>query len=574
MPTKVRLVLSIFSILLFTELSAQQNVYFTGVGRALVTNDRLSDNTKLASRLKGSGGYTMFDLGINAKVNEIMRGGVILRVRNEFGGFFGDGASLEFRQLQMEGLIAKKVKYEIGDIYLKHTRYTLWNEDPLNNKFESSIFTGRRDIVNYENFFIGNAWRMQGINTKARLNFEKGIKSLDIRLYGGRSMQTNFINTPERYFYGGRLDLTQSKYLRIAGNLAGISDIPGTVKAAAVDYSNMVYTTDFDLTLENDNVKLMAEGEVGASHFELKRASDSSDTKFDDYFYDLGLKGTYKPLGLTLGASYRDVGFNFNSPMAQTRRIASPSNIALSNFGTLNDGSTPRPIGLYDMYTQEKYLYNQSISTTLMSYYVQYTMAEPYGRATPNRKGYTFTADLQMPSEILLANVEANFLSESVSEGDSITNEKRKFTLIKGGLKFNIHKLLNLKKAIAVNGGIRTESSNRGGINPVSLSSTTYDVGVDIEVIENLHLLGGGKFFSVSGNEIQSVRNSLNQITTYGPTLNFNQKQQVLSVGMRYDLSTGCYFSMNYNKINYNDELNSKNTYNWDQWFFVFGLKF
>ena len=57
MHNKVTLALLVSTILLVSELSAQ-NVYFTGVGRALISSDGLTDNTNTASQLKGSGGYT------------------------------------------------------------------------------------------------------------------------------------------------------------------------------------------------------------------------------------------------------------------------------------------------------------------------------------------------------------------------------------------------------------------------------------------------------------------------------------------------------------------------------------
>ena len=442
MTRKVTLTLSTFAIFLFGGLSAQ-NVYFTGLGRALVTNDRLSDDTDPASKLKASGGYTLFDLGIYAKPNEVLRGGVILRTKNEFGGFFSDGAYLQFRQMQLEGLIAKKVKYDLGDIYLTHTPYTLWNEETMFHKYEANTFSLRRDIVNYENFYVGNAWRMQGVNANSKINFTKGIQSIGIRGYAGRTRQTNFTTIPDRYFYGGRLDLTQSKYLRIAGNIAGISDIAGTVENTEVDYDNMVYTTDFALTLDNsDKFKFVLNGEAGASHFQLNRKSDSTNNVFDDYFYDFGFKTTYKPLLVTLGASYRDVGFNFNSPMAQSRRMASPSTITLSNFPTMNNGIGTRQLSLFDMYAQENNMYNPGISTTLMNYYVQYNMVEPYGKATPNRRGFTFSAAIQEPSKLFNASADISLLSEIASEGDSLTSEKRKFTLIQSGFVFNLKKLL------------------------------------------------------------------------------------------------------------------------------------
>ncbi len=575
MTKKVTLTLSLFSVLLLAKVSAQ-NVYFTGLGRALVTNERLLDKTQTASKLKASGGYTLFDLGIYAKPNEVLRGGVILRTRNEFGGFFSDGASLSFRQMQLEGLIAKKVKYDIGDIYLTHTPYTLYNTETINayNKFESGLFGVRRDIVNYENFFVDNAWRMQGVNAQTKINFTKGIQSIGIRAYGGRTRETDLVTIPDRYFYGGRLDLTQSSYFRIAGNLAAINDIAGTVKAADVEYNNVVATTDFSLTFDkSEKFKLALNGEAGSSHFELKRVSDSLNTSFDDYFYDAGIKATYKPWNFNLGGSYRNVGFNFNSPMAQTRRMSAPSNITLSTFELMNDGLTTRPISLFDPYVQERGLYNQSISTTLMNYYIQYDMVEPYGKATPNRKGFTFSADIKKPDELINASIDVNLLSEIVSEGDSVTNAKRQFTKINGGLVLNVNKLLKFEKTIALNAGVRTESSTRGGTNVVDLASSLLDVGADVEVLKSLHVLGGAKWFAVKGYEVQSGRNEMNQIISYAGT-SYNQANTIIAAGLKYDYDKVGYFSMQYHIVDFNDKNAATTNYKLNQLFFVFGLKF
>jgi hypothetical protein len=146
--------------------------------------------------------------------------------------------------------------------------------------------------------------------------------------------------------------------------------------------------------------------------------------------------------------------------------------------------------------------------------------------------------------------------------------------LIHGGFVFNLHKLLNFQKVISITSGMRTESSNRGGVNAVSLSSSLIDVGLDVEVLTDLHLVGGVKFFKVSGNEIQSGRNGLNQIITFGPGVNFNQTQSIIASGLRYDYGTGGYFSMHYHIVNFEDKLLPNTKYNLNQWFFVFGLKF
>ena len=418
---------------------------------------------------------------------------------------------------------------------------------------------------------------MQGVNASGKINFnKKAAEGLGIRAYGGRTRQTDFTAIPDRYFYGGKLDFIQSKFFRIGGNLAGISDIAGTVESADVNYDNMVYTTDFAFTLDkSEKFKFVLSGEAGASKFNLKRDIDSAKNSFEDFFYDAGVKATYKPWNLSVGASYRDVGYNFSSPMAQTRRVAGV--FALTNFPVFNDSTTLRPPTLADAYSQEPQsgtsFYNQSISTILMNYPVGYDIVEPYGKATPNRRGFTFTADIQTPNELIKAGIAANLLSEGVSEGDSVTAAKRKFTKIRGGFSFNLNKLIGFEKLIAINAGIRTEQSSRSGTNVVKMNNQVLDLGLDIEVLKDLHLLGGMKTQSAKGYEVYALRDELNQITAYVPvTGDFGQN--ILAGGIRYDYDKAGYFCMQYQTIEYVNKLTSGYKFNMNQLFFVFGLKF
>lgn len=572
MIKNIKIALTLLAVCSYMDLLAQETVYFSGVGRALFSDESLVDQSNNLSEKKASGGYTMFDLGIYAEPDEILRASVILRQRTEFGGFFDNGSSLEFRQMQLEGLINKRIKYEIGDIYLDHTKYTLWNEETVSNEFESDLFSIRRDIVNYENFIVDNQWRMQGFNTSAQLvKFEKGIESIGFRAYGGRTRPTDFETIPDRYFYGGKVDLKQSKSFRIGANLSGVSDIAGTVEAASVEYKNVVYTTDFEYTLEKgEKLKFGFLGEIGASKFSLSREADTTANEFSDYFYDLGAEAEYKPLGLTFGLSYRDVGFNFNSPMAQSRRIGAPTDIALSHFSLLNDEATARPYTLYDGFTQESNLYNQSISTTLMDYYMQYDIVEPYGDATPNRKGLTINAERGDDESVWKAKVEVDLLTEGVSEGDSLLKTKRSFTKIQGGLVFNINKLFDLEKAIVLTSGLRLETSTRG---TSTLSGSLIDLGLDVEVFKKFHLLTGAKMFAVEGTEIQTGRDELNQIVSYSP-VSFDEKQNVYAVGISYIFDKKAYFSLQSNWVGYKDATIETTQFDFKQLFMVYGLKF
>jgi hypothetical protein len=209
-----------------------------------------------------------------------------------------------------------------------------------------------------------------------------------------------------------------------------------------------------------------------------------------------------------------------------------------------------------------------------MGYNMLFDMVEPYGKATPNRQGFTFNADINAKEGLIKAGVQANLLSEIASEGDSVTKAKRDFTKIQGGFVFNVNKLIDWEKLIAVNAGIRTESSTRGGTNKVSLSSNMIDLGLDIEVLKALHVLGGAKMFAVKGTEVEAGRDELNQIVTFG-ALSTDVTQNSIAAGLRYDYDQAGYFSMQYHMIDYEDKTSAiNNKFKLNQLFFVFGVKF
>ena len=74
-----------------------------------------------------------------------------LRVRNELGGFFGTGTSVDVRQLTLRGTIYDKIRYQVGDMFLRQTRFTLFNS-PSDAEVFSAGFKPYRDVIDYENF--------------------------------------------------------------------------------------------------------------------------------------------------------------------------------------------------------------------------------------------------------------------------------------------------------------------------------------------------------------------------------------------------------------------------------------
>jgi hypothetical protein len=542
-----------------------QVVFFNGLGRALVTNDRLRgialdpDTANSAKDTinprKGTGGYTVFDLGINAQPNEGLRASAILRIKNEFGGFYGDGSQLLFRQLRLEGVLNKMFKYEIGDIDIGLTPYTIYNFDEMYHDYEADIFSIRRSVVNYENFNYGNKWRVQGFNGLANLKFAKVIEKVGIRGFATRNRSAIFTNNsyPDRLMLGGRIDIVQSKAFTVGGNYVSMTDIYQTTPSKVTDYKNRIMTADFKGGLDNDNIAVYLFGEAGMSKYSYDTLGAITKKDTANGFYDLGLSIKYKPFGIKLVASYRYVGDNYSSPAAQTRRINDYGVPGLSTdyrsgmiYSTIgNNFSDIRNPNLFDRLTQEN-IRNLSIQTMLMPFLPQYNNITPYGIATPNRKGITLTASVGEAEKVIKADVTLDLLTETVGEGSP---ELRKFTGIKGGMVFGLHKLLRFEKIININLGIRNENTSRSG-NTIDFKSNLIDAGLTAELVKNLDLLIGYKMLSAKGNEFVAERDAYNFITGY-TQFDLDIKEGIIAFGARYRFTKNTYFTAQGHFVNF-----------------------
>lgn len=570
MNKKLLLALSLF--IGIQGLQAQDPVYFTGYGRALVTNDNFQDTLETQTG-KASGGYTLFDLGVYAQSGEALRGGVVLRLRNEFGGFFGDGSAFEFRQMLLEGLIGKIVRYEIGDVDIVQTKYTLFNPEVDNSEFESNLFGFRRDIINYENFYTAdNTWRMQGVNAKTTLNFTSGIDKLGIWVYGNRVVDGTLSSSMDRFLYGSSINLSKSTQ-KLGLNWASLSDVPGTTAGNNNAFRNNVYTANFDFNygVVDSVLTIGLRGEGGISSTQYVNANDSLYSR-DDYFYDLGFYATYEPIDLTLSVRYKNVGADFNSPSAQTRRIddyATPT-----SFPTYNSGIGGRDQHLFDRMSQEQGMYNRGISSTLMNYNPIYNNIDPYGDATPNRTGLIIGLELNNDEDKFKLAADVDMLQEDVA----ITLDKRTFFGIQGGGFIDILKLMGKEKSLIISAGIRMQNTESSA-DDVDLSSMLLDAGIDWEFYEKLHLLVGYKQLTAEGSEISIMRGELGtanegtNIITLGGLQEYDATQAILAAGFRYDFSKKSAFAVQGQFINYENKLVSAQKYDWTQWFFNYTLQ-
>ena len=129
------------------------------------------------------GGYALVDLGFNISPNKNTEILGMIRINNKYGGFYGAGVAFDVRQLWVKGIIADVVRYQLGDINLKQTPFTLYNHNEDQMISQPGVFQLQRDIVNYETFYKSNTWRQQGLSLDWGLQFNKFVKELNFNAY-------------------------------------------------------------------------------------------------------------------------------------------------------------------------------------------------------------------------------------------------------------------------------------------------------------------------------------------------------------------------------------------------------
>ncbi|MBU3676931.1 MAG: hypothetical protein FGM54_07110, partial [Chitinophagaceae bacterium] len=250
---------------LYSQSQKERKVSFIGGARSLMTDNRMGvSDTSLVSdtttALRNQGGYALIDLGVRIMPNtqtEIMG---MFRIRNGFGGFWGSGVSFDVRQLYVKGIIAKAIRYQLGDINLKQTPFTLYNHhaDALDSL--PAVFALQQDIVRYEKFYTQNTWRMQGAHVDGGLTFAKVIREINFDGFLARMNATNFTSIPDRLMGGASMQLVQSKSLQLRYTLNSIFDVKGTIPdsnlfqntihAVQVSYKDALKQLPYKLSVE------------------------------------------------------------------------------------------------------------------------------------------------------------------------------------------------------------------------------------------------------------------------------------------------------------------------------------
>ena len=558
MKRGILLLLVFFAVFLSAiNLHAQnnENIWFDGLSRSYFARDAIDNSTTddTLSARNISNGYNLLDL--NTHVNPLKDIEIFaqLRIRNSFGSFFGSGTEINVRQLRAKGVINNKIRFSVGDLFLKQNKFTLYNYDEELSGYENNMLKPYRDIIHYENFYTENRWRLQGIQTDFSFEFDRFIRSLSFDLFVTRPRGSNQINettySSDLLLSGGSMVSEINKRLTISTNYINLFEVASS-GTNNISVRNPVYDMSLLHHFANDKYRIEQKLQSGFSerywlHSELENGiSDSISNDTKGMYFEFDNKYIEKDSTLMLTFGYRYVDPNFRSAGSQTRRLDYAAGNSNTIYPIYTNMSLIRPPSVFDLVTDEL-LYNQELSSTLMVFNPIYSNILPYGDATPNRTGIYINAKINNKNKAFLSKINAGFFKEVIGQGAS---EKRYFGLLKGAFKINFHQWLNWEKELSLSASSESELTRRGGeaVSSLNLFSHQMNASVSAELVKKFFIQGSYKQFNANGNEFLTQRDNYGDITYFTLT-QIDQKDHMLSFGMLYKFRKNVYANINYN---------------------------
>ena len=553
------LLLIVFVAVFLSEISLHaqisENIWFDGLSRSYFARDAVDKNTTndTISARNTSNGYNLLDL--NTHVNPIKDIEIFaqLRIRNSFGGFFGSGTEINVRQLRAKGVINQKIRFSVGDLFLKQSKFTLYNYDEELSGFENDMLKPYRDIIYYENFYDENRWRLQGIQTDFSFEFDRYIRSLSFDFFLTRPSGSRQINettySSDLLLSGGSVFSEINKRLTFSGNYINFFEVASS-GTKNISVRNPVYDMSLIHNFGNEKHRIEQKLQTGFSkrywlHSELENGrSDSTSNDNKGMYFELDNKYIKKDSTLLLTLGYRYVDPNFRSAGAQTRRLDYASGNSNTIYPIYTNMSLIRPPSIFDLVSDDR-LYNQELSSTLMFFNPIYSNILPYGDATPNRTGAYLNARINNKNKIFLAKINSGFFKEVIGQG---TAEKRQFGIFKGAIKINFHRWLNWQKEISFSASSESELTRRGGdaVSSINLFSHQMNASVNAELVKKFFIQASYKQLNANGNEFLTQRDNYGKITYYTST-QVDQKDHLLSFGMLYKFRKNVYANLHYN---------------------------
>ena len=555
--------------LLFLPILVQSQVksklWYDGNARVMFKRDALSGSLKetdtVSSRSNGAG-FTIADLGLHFTPVTDLEIAAEIRIKNDFGGMWGAKSSVDLRNLSAKGVVNNAVSFSVGDIYLKQTKFTLYNYQQELSEYEPSAFNFYKNYVNYENFYFDNFWRLQGFQTNVSYQSYSFIKQVDFDGFTARVRGAEWLGKPELLMVGASGVLKFTNNLNLGSHYINSFEVKSTTNGSTAYYNPVV------------NTQLSYSGRINDIPYELSVSGgwstrgwdgDSISPEISGAFTNASIKTSVNNTNFNL--TFRYVDTDFRSMGAQTRRIN--FNSLAETYPYYGNLYTQRAVSMLDIVSDPS-VYNQKLSTSLKYYNPMYNSTTPYGDATPNRVGLLLEVNNFDLSDFLSTKLKTQFFTEVIGQG---TTEKRFFNNTALQSVCYIDKLLNMQNEFVLEGTLRYESVNRSGkdFESIDFSSVLLGGSLTYELIPNFKLLSGVKVFYATGNEFIIERDDYDQINDY-LAVDFDANETILISGVQYDFKEDIYFTMQYNHFAIIENISTNDEFSLGRLVFMFNI--
>lgn len=558
---------------------AQENTkkfWLSGLSRGVYSLDELKgEETDTTSASKAEYGHTLVDLSANIRPNEHTYIRTTIRVRNDYGGFWGSGTTFDLRELYLRGLIANSVRYQVGDMDYKLSPFTFYNnnEDLYENTLD--IFNMYSEMMHYDYFFKGNnTWRQQGLATDFSLSFKKGIEELQFNLFTSRINPSNFSTVSDRVFFGGNLTMVQSDQFSAGLNYINLTDVAGTSNNLNY-FKNPVLTGTYKVNAIQGDFKFQLDGESGFSKSFTENNEDPDnvvkENLVEDYFNYSTFTTDYAPLNLKFTIAYRNVGQGFRSAGAQMRRLKFATQAFM--FNRYTNEQIVRPIGMWDIHNDPT-LYNSQIQVGLAEFYPQYNNIDPYGLATPNRKGLDFDLIHIDEQNRYSFSLQYGMLSEIVGLG---VDDLKKFNTLSGNLDLNIENMLPIyDKQILIQLGYTNDQTKRTGDQDfiqTELNTQRIYAGITLELTDKLYYLAGYESIKASGDDYLANRDRNDVIDDF-TLFETELSEKIIGMGLRYEFDDKNNLQILWQDYNWSNSVLGTEDYGFDRLSVIYIMKF
>ncbi len=569
---------------------------FNGLGRSYIQQSTLGGRLAAADTVTAetlADGNFVLDLAVNAQPFRTAEVQGTLRLRNEFGGFFGAGATVEVRELWARGVIADAVRYRVGDMDLALTPYTLFLPERDATVNTPELFEPQRGVIDYEQFYTaGNTRRLQGGTVDFGLDFDRGLDAVDARVFVARLRATDFLTVPTRLISGGRVGATSptvgpfASQARVGANLSYLADDLQSGNANA-GIRNSVYSVDADVTLlRRSAYTLSLVGEAGRSYADSRTRTEGADSTstdstavlttvdrlldISDTFAEVGLAAAFPARGVTVSAMLVDVGPDFYSAAAQSKR--EDYTRSLGSYNRIGNDGAQRPVSLYDL-TRDPGIYTFRIASAQMAYDPRYGNVLPYGKATPNRRGLRLGGTYAPLEGPVSGTLDVALLREIRGQGTPLL---KRFARVRAGTDVAIGRLAGLSRAVGLTLGAQVERTSRGGnaFETVGLTTTLLETGLSAEVYDRLDLLLGGTFRTSSGRDYVPQIVDFNTIRDFPNVFVADDHESIVGAGLRYRFQDDIFLTVQYQSFAAGSDASPERDYRIGQVFALYSMTF